>query len=79
MVTQNGSGNKDADIYLNADADNTDVDLTQSGAGAHTANMTFTTDDYTVNVNQLGSTNQAYTATFNCTANCTKTITITQQ
>jgi len=79
VVTQSGTGNKDADIFLNADADNTDVDLTQSGSGAHTANMKFYTDDYTVNVSQLGSTNQSYSATFNCTSSCTKTISITQQ
>jgi len=77
VVSQTGTGNKDADIYLNAG--NTNVDLNQSGAGAHTAYMTFTTSDYTVDVDQLGSTNQAYTATFDCIENCTKTITITQQ
>ena len=78
-ITQSGSGNKDADIFFYADADNSDVDLTQSGAGAHTANMKFYTDNYNVNVTQQGSTNQSYAATFNCTSNCTKTITITQQ
>ena len=78
-VIQYGSGNKDADIFFYADADNSDVDLTQYGTGAHTANMKFYTDDYTVNVTQLGATNQSYTATFNCTLDCTKTITITQQ
>lgn len=78
-IVQSGSGNKDADIFFYADADNSDVDLTQYGTGAHTANMKFYTDDYTVNVTQLGATNQSYTATFNCTVDCTKTITITQQ
>ena len=76
-VIQYGSGNKDADIFLYS-ADN-DVDLTQYGTGAHVANMKFYTTDYNVNVTQLGSTNQTYTATFNCTQNCTKTISITQQ
>ena len=79
MVTQSGTGNKDADIFLNSDADNTNVNLTQSGAGAHTAYMVFTTDDYTVDVDQLGSSNQSYSATFNCITSCNKTITITQQ
>ena len=58
---------------------NSDVDLTQTGAGAHVANMKFYTDNYNVNVTQQGSTNQSYSATFNCTSGCTKTITITQQ
>jgi hypothetical protein len=76
-VIQYGSGNKDADIFFYS-ADN-DVDLTQYGTGAHVANMKFYTTDYNVDVTQLGSTNQTYTATFNCTQNCTKTISITQQ
>ena len=58
---------------------NNELDLTQSGAGAHTANMKFYTDNYNLNVTQSGATNQSYTATFNCTSNCTKTITITQE
>ena len=78
-ITQSGSGAKDADIFFYADADNSDVDLTQPGAGAHVANMKFYTDNYNVNVTQQGSTNQSYSATFNCTSGCTKTITITQQ
>ena len=73
-----GSGNKDADIFFYG-ADNSDVDLTQYGAGAHTANMKFYTNNYNVDVTQLGSTNKSYSATFNCTSGCTKTITITQQ
>lgn len=76
-VIQYGSGNKDADIFFYS-ADN-DVDLTQYGTGAHVANMKFYTTDYNVDVTQLGSTNQTYTATFNCSQNCTKTISITQQ
>ena len=76
-ITQSDSGNKDADIFFYS-SDN-DVSLTQSGVGAHTANMTFNTSDYIVDVTQTGSTNQSYTAVFNCTAECTKTITITQQ
>ena len=78
-VIQYGSGNKDADIFFYNDADNTVVNLTQYGTGAHAANMKFYTDDYNLNVTQSGATNQAYTATFNCTQNCTKTITITQE
>jgi hypothetical protein len=65
--------------FFYADADNSTVNLTQYGAGAHSANMKFYTDDYTVNVTQAGSTNQAYTAVFNCNTGCTKTLTITQQ
>ena len=76
-VTQYGSGNKDADIFF-YNSDN-EVDLTQYGTGAHVANMKFYTTGYDVDVTQLGATNQSYTATFNCTADCTKTISITQQ
>ena len=76
-IIQYGSGNKDADVLFYS-SDN-DVNLTQYGTGVHAANMTFNTNDYTVNVTQSGATNQSYTAVFNCTADCTKTITITQQ
>lgn len=78
-VTQYGTGNKDADIFFYNDADNSDVTLTQYGAGAHAANMQFYTDNYNVTVTQSGTTNQSYAATFNCTSECTKTITITQE
>ena len=57
----------------------TDVDLTQSGNGAQTALMKFYTDNYDVDVTQSGSTSQSYSATFNCSSNCNKTISITQQ
>ena len=77
-LIQSGSGNKDADIFF-YNGDNNELDLTQSGAGAHAANIKFYTSDYDVSVTQSGTTNQSYTATFNCTSNCTKTITITQE
>ena len=78
-VIQKGSGNKDADIFWYNDADNGQVVLTQQGNGSHSANMKFYTDDYNVNVIQKGVNNQAYSVTFNCVSNCTKTISITQQ
>ena len=77
-IIQSGSGNKDADLFFYG-ADNSDIDLTQSGNGAHTSNMKFYTNNYDVDVTQSGSTNQSYSATFNCSSNCTKTISITQQ
>ena len=77
-LIQSGSGNKDADVFF-YNGDNNELDLTQSGAGAHTANIKFYTSDYDVAVSQLGATNQSYSATFNCSSNCTKTITITQE
>ena len=77
-VIQSGSGNKDADLFFYG-ADNSDIDLTQSGAGAHTAYMRFYTNNYDVDVTQSGANNQSYSATFNCSSNCTKTISITQQ
>jgi hypothetical protein len=78
-VIQKGSGNKDADVFWYADADNGQLNLTQQGNGAHTSNIKFYTDDYNVNVIQKGATNQAYSVTFNCVSNCTKTISITQE
>ena len=78
-LIQKGSGNKDADIFWYSDADDGEVTLTQQGNGSHTSLMKFYTDDYDVTVVQKGSTNKSYTATFNCTSNCNKTITITQQ
>jgi len=76
-LIQKGSGNKDADVFWYAD--DGDLTLTQQGNGSHTSNMKFYTDDYDVTVVQKGTTNKSYTATFNCTSNCNKTITITQQ
>jgi len=75
-LIQKGSGNKDADIFWYAD--DGDVTLTQQGNGSHTSNMKFYTDDYDVTVVQKGATNKSYSATFNCTSNCDKTISITQ-
>jgi hypothetical protein len=78
-LIQKGSGNKDADIFWYSDADDGKVTLTQQGNGSHTSLMKFYTDDYDVTVVQKGATNKAYSATFNCVSNCTKTITITQE
>ena len=76
-LIQKGSGNKDADIFWYAD--DGDVTLTQQGNGSHTSNMKFYTDDYDVTVVQKGTTNKSYSATFNCSSNCNKTITIMQE
>ena len=78
-LIQKGSGNKDADIFWYSGSDDGEVTLTQQGNGSHTSNMKFYTDDYDVTVVQKGTINKGYTATFNCTSNCDKTITITQQ
>jgi hypothetical protein len=60
--------------------DDNDVNLTQQGNGAHTSNMKFYTDSYDVTVIQKGSSNQSYSAQFNCSGSgCNKTISITQQ
>ena len=77
-LIQKGSGNKDADVFWYG-ADDGDLTLTQQGNGSHTSNMKFYTDDYDVTVVQKGTTNKSYSATFNCSSNCTKTITITQE
>ena len=76
-IIQKGSGNKDADVFWYAD--DGDLNLTQQGNGSHTSNIKFYTNDYDVNVIQKGSTNQSYSVTFNCSSNCNKTISITQQ
>ena len=76
-LIQKGAGNKDADIFWYAD--DGDVTLTQQGNGSHTSNMKFYTNDYDVTVVQKGWSNKSYTATFNCSSNCTKTITIMQE
>tara|TARA_R110002020_G_scaffold253923_5_gene467548 strand:+ start:2081 stop:2884 length:804 start_codon:yes stop_codon:yes gene_type:complete len=78
-LIQKGSGNKDADIFWYSGADDGDVTLTQQGNGVHTSLIKFYTDDYDVTVVQKGSSNKSYSATFNCTSNCDKVITITQQ
>ena len=76
-LIQKGSGNKDADVFWYAD--DGDLTLTQQGNGSHTSNMKFYTDDYDETVVQKGTTNKSYTATFNCTSICDKTISISQQ
>jgi len=79
-LIQKGSGVKDADVYFYSGADDNDVNLTQQGNGSHTAYMRFYTTDYDVTVIQKGSSNQSYSAQFNCTGGgCDKTISITQQ
>jgi len=78
-LIQKGSGNKDADVFWYSGSDDGDLTLTQQGNGAHTSNIKFYTDDYDVTVVQKGSSNKSYSATFNCTSNCNKTISITQQ
>ena len=77
-LIQKGSGNKDADVFWYG-ADDGELTLTQQGNGSHTSNMKFYTDDYDVTVVQKGTTNKSYSATFNCSSNCDKTISITQQ
>ena len=77
-LIQKGSGNKDADVFWYG-ADDGDLTLTQQGNGSHTSLIKFYTDDYDVTVVQKGTTNKAYSATFNCVSNCDKTISITQQ
>ena len=77
-LIQKGSGNKDADVFWYG-ADDGELSLTQQGNGSHTSNLKFYTDDYDVTVVQKGTTNKAYTATFNCTSNCNKTISIIQE
>jgi len=76
-LIQKGSGNKDADVFWYAD--DGDLTLTQQGNGSHTSNMKFYTNDYDVTVVQKGWTNKSYSATFNCSSNCNKTITIMQE
>jgi len=77
-LIQKGSGNKDADVFWYG-ADDGELTLTQQGNGSHTSNMKFYTDDYDVTVVQKGTTNKSYSATFNCSSNCNKTITIMQE
>lgn len=75
-IIQSGSGNKDADVFYYSGSN--EVDITQSGNGAHTAAMTITTGSYNIDVTQTGATAKAYSLTANCTQNCNKTISITQ-
>ena len=60
-------------------ADDGGLTLTQQGNGSHTSLIKFYTDDYDVTVVQKGTTNKSYSATFNCSSNCNKTITIMQE
>ena len=78
-ITQSGSGSKDADIeFKNNPSDNSTVNLTQSGNGAHVGNITVAQGNYKVNATQTGTTVKNYTVTLDCTANCNKTVTVNQ-
>jgi len=77
-ITQSGSGEHYAKIYASGSADNNDADITQTGSGDHYMRLNFYTDDYNVNATQSGTTNKSITATYNCSNNCNKTITINQ-
>jgi len=78
-ITQSGSGNKDGDIeFKNNPSDNSTVNLTQSGDGAHVGNIRVEQGNYTVNATQSGVSAKSYVAVFDCTSNCNKTITINQ-
>ena len=77
-ITQSGSGEHYAKIYTNTSADNNDADITQTGSGDHYMRLNFYTDDYNVDATQSGSTTKSITATYNCSTNCNKTITISQ-
>ena len=78
-ITQSGSGNKDADIeFRNNPADNSTVNLTQSGDGAHVCNILVKQGNYTVNATQTGTTGKNYTVVLDCTSSCNKTVTVNQ-
>jgi len=77
-ITQSGSGEHYAKIYASGAADNNDADITQTGSGDHYMRLNFYTDDYNVTATQSGATNKSITATYNCSNNCNKTITINQ-
>jgi hypothetical protein len=78
-ITQSGSGNKDGDIeFRNNPADNSTVNLTQSGDGAHVGNIRVEQGNYTVNATQSGVSAKAYTVVLDCVSSCNKTITVNQ-
>ena len=78
-ITQSGSGNKDGDIeFRNNPADNSTVNLIQSGDGAHVGNIRVQQGNYTVNATQTGTTVKNYTVVLDCTSNCNKTVTVSQ-
>ena len=78
-ITQSGSGNKDGDIeFKNNPSDNSTVNLTQSGDGAHVGNIRVEQGNYTVNATQTGTTVKGYTVVLNCTSSCNKTVTVNQ-
>jgi predicted pyridoxine 5'-phosphate oxidase superfamily flavin-nucleotide-binding protein len=71
--------NKDGDIeFKNNPADNSTVNLTQGGDGAHVGNIRVQQGNYTVNATQTGTTVKGYTVVLNCTSSCNKTVTVTQ-
>jgi hypothetical protein len=78
-ITQSGSGNKDGDIeFRNNPSDNSTVNLTQSGDGAHVGNIRVEQGNYTVNATQSGVSAKSYTVVLDCVSSCNKTITVNQ-
>ena len=77
-ITQSGTGEHYAKIYANTSADNNDADIAQTGSGDHYMRLNVYTDDYTVDATQSGSTPKSITATYKCSTNCNKTVTINQ-
>ena len=78
-ITQSGSGAKDGDIeFRNNPADNSTVNLIQSGDGAHVGNVRVEQGDYTVNATQTGVSAKSYAVVLDCTSSCNKTITVNQ-
>ena len=78
-ITQSGSGAKDGDIeFRNNPADNSTVNLTQGGDGAHVGNVLVKQGNYTVNATQSGVSAKSYAVVLDCTSNCNKTITVNQ-
>ena len=78
-ITQSGSGAKDGDIeFRNNPADNSTVNLIQSGDGAHVGNVRVEQGDYTVNATQTGVSAKSYAVVLDCASSCNKTITVNQ-
>ena len=77
-ATQSGSGNHNAYIKSCNNCNNNDATITQSGNGAHVGNIRVEQGNYTVNATQTGVSAKAYTAVFDCTSSCNKTITVNQ-
>ena len=77
---QEGTGTHYSHVYYYGTSDDSITNLKQEGTGNHTANIIIRGNEFTtLNLHQLGSTNQTYNLTQNCYTVGGCSVSVTQQ